>query len=138
MYSIQIFYSYFLPIMALVAFGWLIYLQMTKQEDFKLIEERFYDSLKHIENLSDQAIRTHFENVEHFTGEVLKALDEDARQQLEQTHSKLESINEMQQSLSYQLQDLQRANSELHDQIKKRDAIIERKTKQIQRLKDAV
>ena len=138
MYAIQIFYTYILPLMALAAFGYIIYLLMTKQEDFEQIEERFYNSIKKIENLSDEAIRTHFSNVQHFTGQVLKALDQDAREQLEQTHAKLEDINKTQQELSYKLQELQRANAELHNEIKKRDAIIERKTKQVQRLKDAV
>jgi MFS superfamily sulfate permease-like transporter len=135
---IESFYLYILPIMALLSFGYIIYLLLAKETDFYLMEEHFYNSVKRIEKLSEKAIRTHFENVEHYTGQVLKALDQDAREQLEQTHSKLQDINKTQQAISYQLQELQRANAQQADEIKKRDAIIERKTKQLQRLKDGV
>jgi len=138
MYAIQFFYTYLLPIMALLSFGYIIYLQVTRQADFEQIEVSFYNSVKRIEGLSDEAIRTHFENVEHYTGKVLKAFGEDTREQLEQTHAKLLDIDTTQQALSYQLQELQRANAQQADEIKKRDAIIERKTRQIQRLKNAV
>ncbi|MBD3842457.1 MAG: hypothetical protein IE909_11335 [Campylobacterales bacterium] len=138
MYYIQIFYSYVLPLMALFSFGYIIYLLLSKRAVFELMENNFYSSVKKNSELSNEAIRTHFESIRQYTKQALQELNTDAREQLQEALSSFEDINKAQIALSSQLSALQKTNAELHNEIKKRDAIIERKTKQIQRLKDAV
>ena len=138
MYYIQIFYSYILPLMALFSFGYIIFLKLTRQADFDIMENNFYRALKRNSELSSEVIEAHFSDIQQYTKQALQKLDTDAREQLQEALSSFEDINKAQRTLSAQFAELQRANAELHDEIKKRDAIIERKTKQIKRLKNAV
>jgi len=135
---VQNFYMYILPIMALVSFVYIIYLLLVKQAYFEHIKEHFHNAIDENKKLSNQAIKMHFENMQNYTKQALEQLEQDVRKQLQNTLSNFEDINEAQNNLNYQMKEIQRANSMLHDEIKKRDAIIERKTKQIKRLKDAV
>ena len=135
---IEILYSYILPPMTLIAFVYIIYLLVTKKEGYEQIEKHFFDAIEKNIKLSNNAIETHFKEMKKRTKQALQKLDTDAREQLQEALSSFEDINKAQRALSAQFAELQRANAELHDEIKKRDAIIWRKTKQIQRLKNAI
>ena len=145
MYYIQIFYSYILPLLAILSGGYIIYLLLSKRAVFKQIEYDFEESIERNLKLSKSAIVEHFQTMQEHTAEMLQRLELEAQEQLEQsTHhvvklaKQLEQVVINQKALNIRLAELEQSNSRLHDEIKKRDAIIERKTKQIQRIKDAV
>jgi Fe2+ transport system protein B len=100
-----------------------------------------------IEKIIDAKLSGHEQEIansfNHYLTEFRRLIDEEIRaiKIAGEEANQLEKINNIQRTLnlfSLNLQELEKANKNLHDEIKKRDAIIERKTKQIQRLKDAV
>lgn len=144
-YFIQVFYTYFLPLAALASFGYIIYLLLSKQSVFEYIEKDFEEAVEQNMKLSKSAIVEHFKEMQGRTAEMLEHLNQEAQEHLENStqqvsklQEQLEQVVSNQKALSSRLSELERNNAELHNEIKKRDAIIERKTKQVQRLKDAV
>jgi len=123
----QIFYSYILPPIAFLSLLYIIYLLSIKRAYFKYIEDNF-----------EKAVKRNFEEMQYHMNQMIEKLNADAREKLEETLSSFQKINKAQKYLNYKLQELQKANEELHNEIKKRDAIIERKTKQIKRLKNEI
>lgn len=131
----DILHNYILPFISIASTTYIIFILFTKRFYYKNIQEDFFNQIEKNKKLSHDVIREHFENMQQYTKQALKELDADAREQLQEAFRKFEDINKAQQALSSQLAELQRANAELQNEIKKRDAIIERKTKQVQRLK---
>ena len=133
---IEIFYNYILPPIALFSVFYIIYLLLTREKNFRLMERHFYDTIEKNSAVSNEAIQKHFTNMQEYSKEALQALDTDARQELYKTLSIFDSINKNYESIASQLNELQRANAFLSNEIKKRDAIVERKTKQIEKFKN--
>jgi septal ring factor EnvC (AmiA/AmiB activator) len=128
--------------MALLSFGFIIFLLLSKRAVYKLIEYDFKKSIERNSKLSETAIIGHFQKMQKYTAEMLERLDQEAHEQLEQaTHhvsklrEQLKQVVSNQEALNSRLAELEQSNAELHNEIKKRDAIIERKSKQIGRLK---
>lgn len=139
---IRFFYTYILPLMALFSFGYIIYLLLSKRAVFERIEYDFEYAIEQNAKLSKSAIVEHFKKMSERTAEMLEHLNQEARDSLEQSihqvhklSEQLEQVVSNQKALNARLAELEQSNAELHNEIKKRDAIIERKTKQITRLK---
>jgi len=132
---IEILYSYILPPMTLIAFVYIIYLLVTKKEGYEQIEKHFFDAIEKNIKLSNNAIETHFKEMKKRTKQALEELDADSREQLKGTLTYFGHINKAQRTLGTQLEELQRANEDLNYEIRKRNAIIERKSRQITKLR---
>ena len=139
---IQLFYTYILPLMARLSLVYIIYVLLSKRTTFARIEYDFKYAVEQNAKLSKSAIVTHFKEMDERTHQMLDQLNNEAREQLENSmhhvhklSEDLEKIVANQKVLNSRLSELERSNAELHNEIKKRDAIIERKTKQILRFK---
>jgi hypothetical protein len=98
----------------------------------KEIIENIYK--KSIHKIIVQLFNIHLEKLSNSTEETINIIDTSANKAIiaiENSYSKLENINN-------QFTELTELNLQLHKEIQKRDAIIERKNKKIQRLKNAI
>ena len=142
---IEIFYNYILPPITLLSFLYIIYLLLSKKFYYELIEQEFHDAIDNNRKISKNAIQEHFTKMQERTAEMLEKINNEVQEQLERSMKQAYKFDEQlsqivynQHILNIDLADLKQSNTELHNEIKKRDAIIERKTKQIKRLKNAV
>jgi len=142
MENLDLFYTYVMPLTTLFSFFYIIYLLISKRAVFKSIEKDFEESVEKNSSLSKSAIVKHFKNMQENTAEMLQNLNQEAEQHIHESIEQIETLSDQlkqitynQQELNNRLSNLESSNEELHNEIKKRDAIIERKTRQIARLK---
>ena len=139
---IQIFYTYILPVMALVSFFYIIYLLVRKEAIFRSIEKQIYlTTEKQKDELRDSIIDFYNESKEIFENS-LRLIKSETETELEKVKEELSEIQQQTRSLAYDLRNINAENKQLtetilklKEEINKRDAILHRKEKQIQRLK---
>ena len=139
---IQIFYTYILPVMALVSFFYIIYLLVRKEAIFRSIEKQIYlTTEKQKDELRDSIIDFYNESKEIFENS-LRLIKSETETELEKVKEELSEIQQQTRSLAYDLRNINAENKQLtetilklREEINKRDAILHRKEKQIQRLK---
>jgi len=138
-------YFYIIPGILFLSFVYIIFLLITRQSDFQLIENNFEKSLNSLfkmteknfnifanslNNKAEQTLTQFINANEHQLKDItiqIKNLIEQLLQ-MQENQKKLNNINfELFQNISH-----------LNNEIKKRDAIIERKIKQIKRLKNDI
>lgn len=144
-----IFFQLF-PFLIVVLLGYIAYNFATAKFHYnQQIKDSFLESIEEIKQLSNQAIKGYFATVTEHTKNTLSQLKnmllnfrEDMQNQLKETEKNTtESLQEMNKNLevfSKRLQELENIILELQAGARKRDAIIERKTKQIKRLKEKI
>lgn len=131
---VQFFYLWILPIFSIFSIAYLISLLITKNETFNKINSEFRYAIEVNKKISNEQIKEHYKNVQNYTDAAIEKINSSS--QLEELTTKLELINKLQKNLVHQLQKIQSENEELNKKIKEREAIIDRKSQQISRLKE--
>jgi len=120
-------------IMLVVAFTYIIYILLRRKEDFKEINQSFYEEIIANKNLSKNVIFEHFQEVEKETDRILKQFNFEAEKNFT---IQIEKMKEIEKKLEY-FSEMQKVDiEEMMQEVKKKDAIINRKNRQIERLKE--
>jgi hypothetical protein len=119
--------------MLVVAFTYIIYILLRRKEDFKEINQSFYEEIIANKNLSKNVILEHFQEVEKETDRILKQFNFEAEKNFT---IQIEKMKEIEKKLEY-FSEMQKVDiEEMMQEVKKKDAIINRKNRQIERLKE--
>lgn len=128
---IEILYFYILPPLAISSFAYIIYMWTSRKTYFEETQE-----------ISKKAIIDFYEETAKNTALMIDKINQNALEKLKiatnQTSTfaqNLEEISGIQEKLNKQLRELQINNARLIEQNHKKDAILERKIKLIQKLK---
>jgi len=120
-------------IMLVVAFTYIIYILLRRKEDFKEINQSFYEEIMANKNLSKNVILEHFQEVEKETDRILKQFNFEAEKNFS---IQIEKMKEIEKKLEH-FSEMQKVDvEEMMQEVKKKDAIINRKNRQIERLKE--
>jgi len=132
-----------LKIISAVSLLFIIYLLLTRRKVFQEIENEFRTNIRHNQQLSNEANSIHFENMQQNAQKILDDFNQRLEESLRTNDSKIEEQNTLLEKLSYSIKSIEKQLLECNDEIVKRDtsirqkdAIIDKKNKQIKRLKE--
>jgi len=138
---IQIFDFIFRGI-SLFAFLYIIYFKLKEHDHSKKIEDEFLKSIKKNQELSNEANNIHFQQMQKNGQYILDKFNSDFQIQLQKNSVNIEMLGDkllellqMQNLLNSDFNKLTESTIESNNEIKKRDAIIDRKNRQISKLK---
>jgi len=139
---VQTMYTDVLPIVTLIAFIIVISLQLYKRDVYKNIEKKFFKTLDNNQKLSEVMIQKYFQKTNEQTDQMLQHLNNETQHILDQStndilklQTQLRQTTKIQQLLNQRLNDFQEETTLLHNKLQEKNAIIERKSRQIKRLK---
>jgi len=129
---IELYVLYILLAVAISMSTIAIYLLLAKQKEFKKIEEKLEESIFEYDKFFRQNLHQIFENFLNQTNQELDIFKQNMNEKLQETKNyQIDITNNLKI-----INDLQNQNLKLQQEIKKNEAIIHRKSKQIERLKN--
>jgi len=126
----------FLCLMLFLCFIYIIYLLLTKQNDFRELEEELENTTHRLLIKFNNNLEEGINKFEDDFNIQLKRMLQSSRNVFASFDNEFNKLNKTQLSFNKKLQELHTINLQLAQEIRVRDAIIERKTKQIKRLKN--
>jgi len=138
-------YYYVIPLILFFTFLYVIFLIFNRKNYLYQIEQDFNQTINHAFNLLDNNFNVFVKKIDKKTEMVLSDFVEANEEQLKDITIQIKNLNEQLQQMQENQKKINNINfelsqniSHLNNEIKKRDAIIERKTKQIKRLKNEI
>ena len=126
----------YLCLMLFLCFIYIIYLLLTKQNDFRELEEELENTTHRLLIKFNNNLEEGINKFEDDFNIQLKRMLQSSRNVFASFDNEFNKLNKTQLSFNKKLQELHTINLQLAQEIRVRDAIIERKTKQIKRLKN--
>lgn len=140
--TIHILYFYVFPPITIILLLMLIVNRGSREEYFEEIKKDFSDAIHENQELSKEIIKNNFEETQNSANEILQNFNlyfyekiERPLEKITQLEKKLETINNQQMQLNNNLKQLQERNIELEKELEKKEAIINRRTNKIKRMK---
>jgi hypothetical protein len=140
-YYVQMFYIYFLPPAMLISLIYIAYFRAIRKSDIDFIEKKITAAIEESLEFSEELTRKNFNKVEYEQEQIFDNITNRALENIKIYEEKMQNLRlniENVILLQKEIYDLNSIINKQADEIKKRDAIIERKTKQIKRLKNEI
>jgi hypothetical protein len=140
-YYVQMFYIYFLPVAMLISLIYIAYFRAIRKSDIDFIEKKITAAIEESLEFSEELTRKNFNKVEYEQEQIFDNITNRALENIKIYEEKMQNLRlniENVILLQKEIYDLNSIINKQADEIKKRDAIIERKTKQIKRLKNEI
>jgi hypothetical protein len=140
-YYVQMFYIYFLPVAMLISLIYIAYFRAIRKSDIDFIEKKITAAIEESLEFSEELTRKNFNKVEYEQEQIFDNITNRALENIKIYEEKMQNLRlniENVILLQKEIYDLNSIINKQEDEIKKRDAIIERKTKQIKRLKNEI
>jgi len=127
--------SYIFQGVTAFSLAYLTYALATRRDYFRKTEKAFQKSIEENKKTSEDLFNEHFEMMQKNTKALLNIINDETKRSLEETIKKTNLLNSEMEKIVSSQEILTNKIVHLNNEIQKKDAIIERKMKQIKRLK---